>query len=159
MSAPATDLLQRLAGIDPSPLFVLSLLPYLAFLWWAARLRAFPRLALRGFQLTLLFVAVTIAAAIVAETVVGRQLADVDPLHGGAEAFLTLSNLLVVLGFVGATRLEPRPAAAARTSAAAEGSGSSAAGPEIPGEAPAPGPPNDSIPWRSAPTIHRPEDP
>ena len=29
----------------------------------------------------------------------GRQLADVDPLHGGAEAFLTLSNLLVLLGF------------------------------------------------------------
>ena len=107
MSAPATDLLQRLAGIDPSPLFVLSLLPYLAFLWWAARLRAFPKLALRGFQLTLLFVAVTIAAAIVAETLVGRQLADVDPLHGGAEAFLTLSNLLVVLGFVGAGRPGP----------------------------------------------------
>jgi hypothetical protein len=28
-----------------------------------------------------------------------KQLADVDPLHGGAESFLTLSNLLVVLGF------------------------------------------------------------
>ena len=24
---------------------------------------------------------------------------NVDPLHGGAEAFLTLSNLLIVLGF------------------------------------------------------------
>lgn len=114
--------LQWLAGFDPAPLFVLSLLPYLAFLFWAGRLKAFPRLALRGFQLTLLFVAVTIVAAIVAERLVGRQLADVDPLHGGAEAFLTLSNLLVALGF---TRANGQPPAAA----------------PAPGEKPAPPPP------------------
>jgi hypothetical protein len=91
--------LAALAGIDPAPLFVLSLVPYLAFLWWASRVRAFPRLALLGFQLTLLFVAVTIVAAVVAQLKFGQQLADVDPLHGGAEAFLTLSNALVMLGF------------------------------------------------------------
>lgn len=99
MSDLGLQLLQRLGSIDPTPLFVLSLLPYLAFLWWAARVRAFPRLAVRGFQFTLVFVAVTIAAAIMALRLYGRQLADVDPLHGGAEALLTLSNLLVVLGF------------------------------------------------------------
>lgn len=99
MNAVSLQLLQRLGGIDPTPFFVLSLLPYLAFLWWAAKVRAFPRLALRGFQFTLVFVAVTIAAAIVALRLYGRQLADVDSLHGGAEALLTLSNLLVVLGF------------------------------------------------------------
>ena len=97
-----TDLLERLGSVDPAPLFVLSLVPYLAFLWWARQVEAFPRLALRGFQLTLVFVAVTIGAAVVAEVFVGRQLADVDPLHGGAEAFLTLANLLVALGFMGA---------------------------------------------------------
>ena len=94
-------LLGWLAGVDPSPLFILSLIPYLAFLWWARQVRAFPRLALRGFQLTLLFVAVTIVAAVVAQLHFGKQLADVDPLHGGAESFLTLSNLFVVLGFSG----------------------------------------------------------
>jgi hypothetical protein len=94
-----SGLLGWLAAVDPSPLFVLSLIPYLAFLWWARQVKAFPRLALRGFELTLLFVAVTIGAAIVAQLHFGRQLADVDPLHGGAEAFLTLSNLLVVVGF------------------------------------------------------------
>ena len=93
------SLLDRLGGIDPTPFFVLSLLPYLAFLWWAARVKAFPRLSLRGFQLTLLFVAVTIGAAIVAQARYGSLLANVDPLHGGAEAFLTFSNLLVALGF------------------------------------------------------------
>ncbi|SBO42177.1 DUF3593 domain-containing protein [Cyanobium sp. NIES-981] len=93
-------LLERLAAVDAGPLFVLSLLPYLAFLWWARQVQAFPRLALRGFQLTLLFVAVTIGAAVIAEQRFGRQLADVDPLHGGAEAFLTLANLVVALGFL-----------------------------------------------------------
>ena len=90
-----------LAGIDPTPLFVLSLIPYLAFLWWAGRIEGFPKLALRGFQFTLVFVAVTIAAAIVAQLRYGELLANVDPLHGGAESLLTISNLLVVLGFSG----------------------------------------------------------
>ncbi len=113
MSLPLADWFERLGGIDPGPFFVLSLLPYLAFLWWAQKVRAFPRLALRGFQLTLLFVAVTIAAAVVAQLAYGRQLADVDPLHGGAEAFLTLSNLVVLLGF------RPQQADGLQTKAAA----------------------------------------
>jgi len=92
-------LLQSLAAVDPAPLFALSLLPYLAFLWFARRSGRMPPLALLGFALTLLFVAVTIGAALLAEGHYGRQLADVDALHGGAEAFLTLSNLLVLLGF------------------------------------------------------------
>ena len=104
MNDLALGLLQRLGAIDPAPLFVLSLVPYLAFLRWAGRVEAFPPLALRGFQLTLLFVAVTIAAAVVAQLRYGQLLANVDPLHGGAEAFLTLSNLLVALGFLGAMR-------------------------------------------------------
>ena len=96
---PGLQLLARLGEIDPTPFFVLSLLPYLAFLWLAGRIEGFPLLALRGFQLTLLFVAVTIGASIVALQTTGRQLADVDALHGGAEAFLTLANLLVAVGF------------------------------------------------------------
>jgi len=109
MSGPSVPL-AALAGFDPSPLFVLSLVPYLAFLWWASKVRAFPRLALLGFQLTLLFVAVTIVAAVVALLHFGRQLADVDPLHGGAEAFLTLSNALVMLGFAWGQSQNQNPA-------------------------------------------------
>ena len=101
-----TSLLERIGSVDPAPLFVLSLLPYLAFLWWARQVVAFPKLALRGFQMTLVFVAVTIAAAIVAEVTYGKQLADVDPLHGGAEFFLTLANLLVAIGFMTGTQPE-----------------------------------------------------
>jgi uncharacterized membrane protein len=92
-------LLEPLASIDPAPLFVLSLLPYLAFLRWAGASKRMPKLALRGFQFTLVFVAVTIVAAVIAQQQFGRQLADVDGLHGGAEAFLTVGNLMILLGF------------------------------------------------------------
>jgi len=109
VSLPVADWFEQLGRVDPAPFFVLSLVPYLAFLRWARQVRGFPPLALRGFQLTLLFVAVTIAAALLAERTQGRQLADVDPLHGGAEAFLTLSNLLVLLGFTLGREASPAP--------------------------------------------------
>ncbi|WAL58711.1 DUF3593 domain-containing protein [Thermocoleostomius sinensis] len=80
-------------------LFALSLFPYLGFLWFLTRTRQTPRLALIGFYMTLVFVAVTIPAGIYAQVVYGKELANVDALHGGAEFFLTLSNILVVLGF------------------------------------------------------------
>lgn len=80
-------------------LFALSLFPYLGFLWFLTRTPQTPRLALIGFYMTLVFVAVTIPAGIYAQLAYGESLANVDFLHGGAEFFLTLSNILVVLGF------------------------------------------------------------
>jgi hypothetical protein len=80
-------------------LFALSLFPYLGFLWFLTRSQQTPRLALIGFYMTLVFVAVTIPAGIYAQVHYGEQLANVDWLHGGAEFFLTLANILVVLGF------------------------------------------------------------
>ena len=80
-------------------LFALSLFPYLAFLWFLSRCSQTPRLALIGFYMTLVFVAVTIPAGIYAKVSYNETLANVDWLHGSAESFLTLSNILVVLGF------------------------------------------------------------
>ena len=80
-------------------LFAVSLFPYLGFLWFLTRSKQTPRLALIGFYVLLIFVAVTIPAGIYAKQVYGEQLANVDWLHGSAESFLTLSNILVVLGF------------------------------------------------------------
>ncbi len=80
-------------------LFALSLFPYLAFLWFLSRSKQTPRLALIGFAMTLVFVAVTIPAGIYAKVAYNETLANVDWLHGSAESFLTLSNILVVLGF------------------------------------------------------------
>lgn len=80
-------------------LFALSLFPYLGFLWFITRSGQMPKLALYGFYGTLVFVAVTIPAGIYAQVHYGTSLANVDWLHGSAEVFLTLTNILVVLGF------------------------------------------------------------
>ena len=85
---------------DPNPLFVLSLIPYLLFLRWLRQSSVLDPLALLGFRLTLLFVFVTIAAAIWAKLCCGAELVDIDVLHGGAEAFLTLSNAILVIGLL-----------------------------------------------------------
>ncbi|AFY53734.1 Protein of unknown function (DUF3593) [Rivularia sp. PCC 7116] len=85
--------------ISKETLFALSLFPYLGFLWFIARTPETPKLALYGFYGTLVFVAVTIPAGIYAQVHYGETLANVDWLHGSAEVFLTLSNILVVIGF------------------------------------------------------------
>lgn len=85
--------------MNKESLFALSLFPYLGFLWFLTKSNQTPRLALIGFYVLLIFVAVTIPAGIYAKQVYGQELANVDWLHGSAELFLTLSNILVVLGF------------------------------------------------------------
>ncbi len=85
--------------LSKETLFALSLFPYLGFLWFLTRSGQAPRLALIGFYGTLVFVAVTIPVGIYAKVAYGQSLANVDVLHGGAEIFLTLSNVLIVLGF------------------------------------------------------------
>ena len=85
--------------MNKDTLFALSLFPYLGFLWFMTRSGKTPRLALIGFYILLVFVAVTIPAGIYAQVHYGETLANVDWLHGSAELFLTISNILVVLGF------------------------------------------------------------
>ncbi|MBW4611168.1 MAG: DUF3593 domain-containing protein [Hassallia sp. WJT32-NPBG1] len=94
--------------ISKETLFALSLFPYLGFLWFLKRSEQMPRLALYGFYGTLVFVGVTIPVAIYAQVHYGESLANVDWLHGGAEVFLTLSNILIVLGFRQAVMKETR---------------------------------------------------
>ncbi|WP_413743905.1 DUF3593 domain-containing protein [Synechococcus sp. MIT S9451] len=90
----------QLSAVDPSLFFAGSLLPYLLFLHWLGQCKSVHRFTQLGFRLTLLFVAVTIAAAIIALRYFDAELVAVDPLHGGAEAFLTLSNALIVAGLM-----------------------------------------------------------
>ncbi len=85
--------------MNKESLFALSLFPYLGFLWFLTKSQQTPRLALIGFYVLLVFVAVTIPAGIYAQQAYGTELANVDWLHGSAEFFLTFSNILVVLGF------------------------------------------------------------
>jgi len=96
---PLIFLIPMASLLSAPSLFAGSLVPFLIFLWYAKRSQRFPSLAWWGFAATLVFVLITVVAGGVAQLRFGQQLADVDPLHGGAEAFLTASNLLVALGF------------------------------------------------------------
>ena len=87
---------QNLAGI----FFQASLLPYLTFLYFLSfRGNRTPNLGNFGWQYLLLFVLGTIPSGIITKSAYGETLANVDWLHGGAEALLTVTNVLIVLGF------------------------------------------------------------
>jgi hypothetical protein len=80
-------------------LFSFSIIPYAGFLYHLTRSKKAPPLALFGFYFLLVFVFGTIPAGILAKTRYGTTLANVDFLHGPAESLLTITNLLIVLGF------------------------------------------------------------
>jgi hypothetical protein len=105
---PTNNYLNHLP-MSKETLFALSLFPYLGFLWFMTKSQQTPKVALIGFYLLLVFVVVTIPAGIYAKVAFGQELANVDWLHGGAEFFLTLSNIVVVLGFSQAIRSYQRP--------------------------------------------------
>lgn len=94
------DFLLQAATLDPAPLFAASLIPYLIFLWFAGQTPLIPKLSRLGFQLTILFVLVTILAALWALIRFDAELVQIDWLHGGAEGFLTLSNGLILTGLL-----------------------------------------------------------
>ena len=96
-----TGIFELINGIDPSLFFVISIVPYIAFLYWAQKGNLIPSLSLMGFRLTLLFVLMTIVFAIIARVFYGEELTNIDPLHGAAESFLALSDALIVIGFYG----------------------------------------------------------
>ena len=90
------DQAEQLAG----PFFGLSLFPYLLFLYFLSHpSNNTPKGITVGFTTCLLFVFLTIPAAIAAQVLYGVSLADCDWLHGSAESMLTITNLVTVVGF------------------------------------------------------------
>jgi hypothetical protein len=77
-----------------------SLFPYLAFLYFLnVEENECPKGVIVGFATCLLFVFLTIPAAIAAQLLYGVSLADSDWLHGSAESLLTVTNLVTVVAF------------------------------------------------------------
>ena len=90
------DAAEALAG----PFFGLSLFPYLIFLYYlSVPENNCPKGVVVGFATCLLFVVLTIPAAIAAKLLYGVSLADCDWLHGSAESMLTITNLVTVIPF------------------------------------------------------------
>ncbi len=92
--------IEKLASIDNTALFATSILPYGIFLFYLYKIKSVNKLVKTGYSLTVLFVFITIVVSIYTLNYYDKNLVDVDFLHGLAESFLTLSDFVILLGFI-----------------------------------------------------------
>ena len=92
--------LEKLASIDNTALFAASIFPYIIFLFYLYKIKSVNNLVKTGYTLTVLFVFITIVVSIYTLNYYNKTLVEVDFLHGLAESFLTLSDFVILLGFI-----------------------------------------------------------
>ena len=92
--------IEKLASIDNTALFAASIFPYAIFLFYLYKIKSVNKLVKTGFSFTVLFVFITIVVSIYTLNYYDKTLVEVDFLHGLAESFLTLSDFVILLGFI-----------------------------------------------------------
>ena len=92
--------IEKLASIDNSALFAASIFPYAIFLFYLYKIKSLNKFVKTGYSLTVLFVFITILVSIYTLNYYDKNLVEVDFLHGLAESFLTLSDFVILLGFI-----------------------------------------------------------
>ena len=92
--------MEKLSSIDNTALFAVSIIPYAIFLFYLYKISSVNKLVKTGFSLTVLFVFITILISIFTLNYYGKTLVEVDFLHGFAESFLTLSDFVILIGFI-----------------------------------------------------------
>ena len=92
--------IEKLASIDNTALFAASIFPYAIFLFYLYKIKSVNKLVKTGYSLTVLFVFITIVVSIYTLNYYHKTLVEVDFLHGLAESFLTLSDFVILLGFI-----------------------------------------------------------
>ena len=92
--------IEKLGSIDNTALFAVSIIPYAIFLYYLYKINSLNNFVKTGFSLTVLFVFITILVSIYSLNYYGKTLVEIDFLHGFAEAFLTLSDFVILLGFL-----------------------------------------------------------
>ena len=92
--------LEKLASIDNTALFAASIFPYAIFLFYLYKIKSVNKFIKTGYFLTVLFVFITIVVSIFTLNYYDKTLVEVDFLHGLAESFLTLSDFVILLGFI-----------------------------------------------------------
>ena len=92
--------IEKLASIDNTALFAASIFPYAIFLFYLYKIKSVNKLVKTGYSLTVLFVFITIVISIYTLNYYDKTLVEVDFLHGLAESFLTLSDFVILLGFI-----------------------------------------------------------
>ena len=92
--------LNFLSTFDNTALFAASIIPYSIFLYYLYKIKSLNKLIKIGFSLTVLFVFITIVISIFSLTYYHKTLVEVDILHGSAELFLTISDFVILFGFI-----------------------------------------------------------
>ena len=92
--------IEKLASFDNTTLFAASIFPYAIFLFYLYKIKSVNIFVKTGFSLTVLFVFITIVVSIYTLNYYEKTLGEVDFLHGLAESFLTLSDFVILLGFI-----------------------------------------------------------
>jgi len=95
-----SNLIKILGLMDNSFIFVISIVPYSVFLFYLYKNKVINKTIKYGFSLTLLFVLITIIFSILSLNFYDKSLVEVDVFHGSAEAFLTLSDFVILIGFI-----------------------------------------------------------
>ena len=92
--------IEKIASIDNTALFAASIFPYAIFLFYLYKIKSVNKLIKTGYSLTVLFVFITIVVSIYTLNYYHKTLVEVDFLHGFAEYFLTLSDFVILFGFI-----------------------------------------------------------
>ena len=100
MSNYFIEILDKLSVIDNSFIFIISIVPYSIFLFYLYKNPNLSKTIKIGFSLTLLFVLITIIFSVISLTVYDKSLVEIDAFHGLAEAFLTLTDFVILIGFI-----------------------------------------------------------
>ena len=93
-------LIEKLGSIDNTALFAASIFPYAIFLFYLYKINSLNKFVKIGYSLTVLFVLITIVVSIFCLNYYDKTLVEVDFLHGLAESFLTLSDFVILFGFI-----------------------------------------------------------
>ena len=100
MSNNLKEIFEKLSIIDNNYIFIISIIPYSIFLFYLYKNSNINKTIKIGFSLTLLFVLVTIIFSIISIAVYDKSLVEIDSFHGFAEAFLTITDFIILLGFI-----------------------------------------------------------
>ncbi len=94
------EVLNKLSAIDNNYIFVISIIPYSIFLFYLYKNPNLNKTIKIGFSFTLLFVLITIIFSVISLNIYNKSLVEIDSFHGFAEAFLTLTDLIILIGFI-----------------------------------------------------------
>ena len=94
------NFIEKLGSINNTLLFAASIIPYAIFLFYLYKIKSVNNLVKTGYTLTVLFVLITIVVSIYTLNYYNKTLVEVDFLHGFAESFLTLSDFVILFGFI-----------------------------------------------------------